>query len=41
VTEATAVVDRYDRQDTLFGQLDARSLADSAARTEYSILTGR
>jgi 1,4-alpha-glucan branching enzyme len=41
VTEATAVVDRYDRQDTLFGQLDARSLADSAARTEYSMLTGR
>ena len=40
-TEAAAAVARYDRQDNIFGQLDARSLAVSADRAEYSVLTGR
>jgi 1,4-alpha-glucan branching enzyme len=39
--EAAAAVARYDRQDNIFGQLDARSLAVSADRTEYAVLTGR
>jgi len=41
VAEAAVAVDRYDSQDTVFGQLDARSLADSADRADYFLPTGR
>jgi 1,4-alpha-glucan branching enzyme len=33
--EARAAVERYDRQDSLFGQLDARLLGDSGDRADY------
>jgi 1,4-alpha-glucan branching enzyme len=41
LAEARAAVERYDAQDTLFGQLDARLLADSADRADYVGPAGR
>ncbi|HEY0577899.1 MAG TPA: 1,4-alpha-glucan branching protein domain-containing protein [Pseudonocardia sp.] len=41
LAEAQVAVGTYDSQDAVFGQLDARWLADSADRTDYSVQYGR